>query len=257
MIRRAASSVAAALLLAACAVKPLPNEQGSPKYGVDITWRGHSCFTLVDSVGRTIVIDPYDETVGYGRLHLRADALLITHSHFDHSNRRAVTARGREIDLVDSSSGTVEHATVASGLVVNGIASSHDPAGGQIDGPNTIYVFQMGGLRCVHLGDLGDPKLTEYQRKAIGHVDVLFIPVGGVTPLGPIEAKRIVDELHPGAVFPMHYGDLRFMRFEPVDRFAALFPPETVRRGGSTVRIRPTDLTDTPIVYILSPQLHN
>jgi L-ascorbate metabolism protein UlaG (beta-lactamase superfamily) len=165
-----------------------------------------------------------------------------------------VRARAREIELVESSSGTV---TVAAGLVVTGIESAHDDQGGQIYGPNTMYLFQMGGLRCLHMGDIGDPKLTDYQKKLIGKVDVLFIPVGGVTTLGPRQAKAVVDALNPGAVFPMHYGDIRFYRLEPVEKFASLFPPENVRRAGSSVRVRPSDLTDQPIVYILTAQTRN
>jgi L-ascorbate metabolism protein UlaG (beta-lactamase superfamily) len=143
-------------------------------------------------------------------------------------------------------------------MVVVGIASSHDAEQGEINGPNTIYAFRMGGLRCVHMGDFGQLKLTEFQRKMIGVVDVLFIPVGGATTIGPNQAKMIVDQLKPGAVFPMHYGDVRFYKFESVDAFADLFPKDQVRRlDSSTVRVRPTDLTDRPIVYILSPQNHN
>ncbi len=249
MFRRLA--FVAALILAGCTPKHLPPELGNPKWGIDVTWHGHSCFTLTDSVGRSIVIDPYDETVGYGMLNLRADALLITHSHFDHSNRRAVKSRLSDIDIVDSSTGTW---TVASGLVVTGIASSHDPDGGQINGPNTMYLFQLGGLRCLHLGDVGDPHLSDYQKNLIGRVDVLFVPVGGVTTVGPRQAKALVDELKPGAVFPMHYGDIRFHRLEGVEKFAALFPSQNVFRNAASVRIRPTDLTESPIVYILTPQ---
>lgn len=241
--------VLALLVMGACAIKPLPPELGNPKWGVDIAWHGHSCFTIEDSVGRRVAIDPYDETVGYGRLSITADALLITHGHFDHSDRRAVRARARSIDIVDASSGT--H-TVAAGLVVTGIPSAHDDERGRIHGLNTMYLFQMGGLRCLHMGDLGEPELSDYQRKLIGKVDVLFIPVGGVTTLDARQAKTVVDQLNPGAVFPMHHGDIRFYRLDSVEAFAALFPAGDVRRGKTSVRVRPSDLTDTPIVYILT-----
>lgn len=244
----------AVVLLSACSVKPLAPESGDSKWGLDIRWHGHSCVSLVDSVGRTVVIDPFDDTVGYGRLSLLADALLITHSHFDHSFRPAVRARAKDIDIVDSSSGT---STVAAGLVVTGIPSAHDGEGGQVHGQNSFYLFQMGGLRCLHLGDLGTSKLTEFQRKMIGQVDILFVPVGGVTTLGPKQAKHVVDQLRPGAVFPMHHGDIRFYRLESVEKFAALFPAGSVQRPGAGIRVRPTDLTDSPIVYILTPQTRN
>ncbi len=254
MRRPARWIVLAAALLAGCAVKRIPPEMGNPKFGLDIMWHGHSCFTIRDSLDRTIVIDPFDETVGYGQLKLYADALLITHHHFDHDHRQAVRSRLDSVDLVDST-GT---ATVASGLVVTGIAAAHDNEQGQVNGPDTMYLFQMGGLRCLHVGDLGQHKLTDYQKKLIGDVDVLFIPVGGVTTINAPQAKALVDELKPGVVFPMHYGDIRFYKLDSVDDFAALFPADQVRRLDSpTIRIRGADLTDRPIVYILSSQNRN
>jgi L-ascorbate metabolism protein UlaG (beta-lactamase superfamily) len=226
---------------------------GNPEWGVDVTWQGHSCFTLKDSVGRTVVMDPFDATVGYGQLRLRADALLITHNHFDHNYKRAVVSRSRNIDLMESS-GTV---TVAD-MPVTGIPSDHDKAHGNIHGRNRIFVFFMGGVSCATLGDLGQEKLTEEQRRALGSVDVLFIPVGGVTTIDAIHAKALVDELKPIAVFPMHYGDARFYHLDPVEKFLSLFPDDQVKRlKESTVRIKKPSSTSKPIVYTLTPTEKN
>ena len=49
--------LAACLAASGCAVKKLPTDMGNPKWGLDVTWHGHSCFTLKDSVDRTIVIE--------------------------------------------------------------------------------------------------------------------------------------------------------------------------------------------------------
>ena len=244
----------AALAVGGCAVKKIPGVMGNPKWGLDITWHGHSCFTIKDSLDRTVVIDPFDETVGNGWLDLLADALFITHKHFDHNHRRSVKSRLRELDVVDST-GTW---TVAEGLQVTGLPSAHDKEGGEINGPNIAYLFVMGGLRCVHLGDVGTDVLTDFQQKMIGKVDILFIPVGGATTVGPREAKNIVDKIRPSVVFPMHYGNTRFYSFAPVDQFTALFPKEQVKLlDSASVRVRESDLTDTPVVYILRPTPKN
>ncbi len=238
------------VLLAACAVKLLPLEVGNPKWGLEVLWHGQSCFTLKDSVDRTVSIDPFDDTVGYGRISLFSDALLITHHHFDHDYRPAVHPRAKTVDVVESTGTT----TVAMGLQVTGLPSAHDKEDGAINGPNIIYLFVMGGLRCVHLGDVGTPELNDYDKKMIGKVDVLFIPVGGVTTINAEEAKQMVDELHPSIVFPMHYGNIRFYPLDPVERFTALFPKDQVRIVDAThIRLHETDLTDKPVVYILQP----
>ncbi len=242
--------VALTLLLLGCAPKHLPPQMGSPEWGVQITWHGHSCFTLRDSVDRTVVIDPFDDTVGYGHLILRADALLVSHAHFDHNEKRAVKARLKNIDLVEST-GT---ATVASEFSVTGIPSYHDNVQGQIHGPNRIYAFSLGGLRIVHLGDLGQEKLLDWQKAQIGTVDILMIPVGGVTTLDGSSAKAIVDELKPAVVFPMHYGNTRFYPLAPVESFTNLFPPDQiVKLDLSQVQIRRAELTGKPLIYVLTP----
>jgi len=234
--------------LAGCIIKPLPSGVGNPKWGLDVTWHGHSCFMLKDSVDRTVVIDPFDDSVGYGHLVTYADALLITHHHFDHDYRAGVRPRLKNMDVVQST-GTV---TVASGLQITGIPSVHDKEGGQINGPNIIYLFVLGGLRCVHLGDVGTSDLTDFEKNMIGKVDVLFIPVGGVTTINAVEAKRMVDELHPSVVFPMHYGNIRFYPLDSVERFTALFPKDQVHvLDANHVRLHAADLTDKPAVYVL------
>jgi L-ascorbate metabolism protein UlaG (beta-lactamase superfamily) len=232
-----------ALSLFGCLPKPIPTIPGNPDWGVDVTWHGHSCFTFKDSTGRTLAIDPFDDTVGYGHLSLRADALLITHEHFDHNEKRAVRARSRDVDLFEST-GTD---TVAGGVAVTGIDSFHDKVHGKLYGPNKMYSFMMGGLRFVHMGDFGQDHLTEVQTAMMGKVDVLMIPVGGFTTLGPKEAKEVVDHLKPRVVFPMHYGDIRFYKLADVKEFANLFPKDRVHYvQQSTVRIRQTELSSDP-----------
>jgi L-ascorbate metabolism protein UlaG (beta-lactamase superfamily) len=243
-----------ALLFSGCVIKALPLDMGNPKWGLEVTWHGHSCFMLKDSVDRTIVIDPFDDTVGYGHLVTYADAVLITHHHFDHDYRAGVKPRLKMLETVQST-GTV---TVANGLQVTGIPSVHDKVGGQVNGPNIIYLFVLGGLRCVHMGDIGTPELTDFEKKMIGKVDVLFIPVGGVTTINAPEAKRLVDELHPSIVFPMHYGNIRFYPLDSVELFTALFPKDQVHvLDANHVRLHEADLSDKPVVYVLQPTTNN
>ncbi len=245
---------ALALGLSACLPKPIPTKASDPLWGLQITWHGHSCFTLKDSLGRTVVIDPFDDTVGYGRLNLRADALLVTHEHFDHDEKRAVRTRGRDLDLVNS---TLTH-VVAGAVSVSGILSDHDNQKGETNGKNRLYFFQMAGLRIAHLGDLGQDSLTEIQKSILGQVDVLFVPVGGVVTMDAERAKKVVGVLKPRYVFPMHYGNIRFYNLAPVDNFTQLFPvTSVVRSSDSSVRVRASDEGPWPRVLILTPTLRN
>lgn len=245
-----AYGAALALLQAGCISKQIPLGMGDPAVGVTVRWHGQSSVSIEDSVGRVVTIDPFDETVGYDVPSLRADAVLVTHDHFDHANLRIVRRRAGAFDIVEGT-GTK---TVAGDLSVQGIPSAHDAEDGALHGPNTIFAFTMGGLRIVHLGDIGQPALTPYQRSVIGEVDILFVPVGGFVTIGPIQAKAIVEQLRPGAVFPLHHGDIRFYKLAPVSDFTALFPPaQVVAPDAPSVQLKKSDLAPPVDVYVLKP----
>ena len=51
---------------------------------------------------------------------------------------------------------------------VMAIASEHDEQAGTARGPNTIFVFELDGLRVCHFGDFGQSAMREEQAEAIG-----------------------------------------------------------------------------------------
>lgn len=71
----------------------------------------------------------------------------------------------------------------------------------------------------MHLGDFGQSALRPEQRDAIGETDVAFVPVGGGPTIDGEQAARIVAELRPRLVVPMHYATDAVDFLEPADRF--------------------------------------
>ena len=70
-----------------------------------------------------------------------------------------------------------------------------------------------------HLGDLGHV-LTAEQVAEIDGVDVLLVPVGGISTIDAIQAAQIVRQLEPKIVIPMHYKTDAIKReLETADRF--------------------------------------
>jgi len=56
--------------------------------------------------------------------------------------------------------------------------------------------------------------------REIGNVDVLLLPVGGVSTINAPMAAEVVRQLEPKAVVPMHYKTSKLNReLEPVERF--------------------------------------
>lgn len=186
-----------------------------------IRWFGQSAFLLTGAGGR-VAIDPFGPmpaealtriTFDYPPIEdVEADLLLVTHEHRDHN---AVEAIGGEPHLIRSTAGTWE--TLLGD--VTGIASEHDPVAGTQRGPNTIFVFELDGLRVGHFGDFGQPALRPEQRAAIGDLDVLIVPVGGGPTIDGRQAGAIVRELRPRLVVPMHYRTDKLNFLDPPDAF--------------------------------------
>lgn len=170
---------------------------------MDIYWYGQACFKLKGK-NATVVLDPFDPDFVGLKLprDLSADSVLISHDHKDHNNSEAVTATpagGKP--MVFKEPGEYEVA----GAVISGTNSYHDNVSGSERGKNIIFHLLMDGLDIVHLGDLGQEKLTEEQVAAIGQTDILLIPVGGMFTLNAKSASDIVSQLEPKIIIPMHY----------------------------------------------------
>ena len=140
------------------------------------------------------------------------DLLLVTHEHLDHNGVEAVAG---DPATLRAAAGTHESPI---GDVV-GIASEHDQSAGTERGHNTIFVFTLDGVRVAHFGDFGQAALRPEQREAIGEVDMVIVPVGGGFTIGAEQAARIVSELSPRWVVPMHYRTERVSFLEPADDF--------------------------------------
>ncbi len=152
-----------------------------------------------------------------------ADLVLITHEHVDHDAAAVVKGASR---VIRATAGTFDSPV---GEVV-AIASEHDDAAGIRRGPNTIFVFPLGGQRVCHFGDFGQRELRPEQANAIGPPDVLFVPVGGGPTVDGMAAAEIVRRFSPRWVVPMHYRTEAINFLEPVDAFLAQFRTEQILR---------------------------
>jgi L-ascorbate metabolism protein UlaG (beta-lactamase superfamily) len=171
-----------------------------------------------------------------------ADLVLVTHEHGDHN---CVEVVGGEPAVVRSTAGRL--ASPIGEIVA--VVSEHDDAAGTVRGPNTIFSFELDGLRVCHFGDFGQRALRDEQAEAIGDVDLLIIPVGGGPTIGGAQAHAIVERLTPRWVVPMHYRTARINFLETADAFLDLFAAVDHRRGAAfdTDELAPAD---APIVVV-------
>lgn len=183
---------------------------------MQILWKGQACFQIIATKGKgeqvRIVIDPYDSSIGLRLPSLETDVGLVTHEHYDHNNTKAL--RGSPFLIEGPGEYDVK------GVFVRGIESFHDANQGKDRGQNTIYMIEAEGIQLCHLGDLGQAELTAEQVEAIGNIDILFIPVGGVYTIAAKEAVKIVGQIEPRYVIPMHYQIPKLkIKLEKVDAF--------------------------------------
>ena len=179
-----------------------------------LTWLGHSCF-LLEQDGYRLVTDPYTGVEGYPPLSVSAHAVCCSHHHFDHDAVDAVTVLP----------------PVKSPFTVREVETCHDEKGGALRGSNTVRVFTAGGVSVAHLGDLGH-QLSAEQLDAIGSVDAVLVPVGGVYTVDAAGAKAVCDALRPRCVIPMHYHHAPYglPNVAGVEDFLRLWPVGTIHR---------------------------
>ncbi len=170
---------------------------------MNITWYGQSCFRVILQGQKkakqwtSLVIDPFDENTGLKLPKLDAEILLITHNHTDHNNQKIATKE----TFVINSPGEYE----LRDIFIQGISSFHDNEKGKERGLNTIYTIEAEEIKICHMGDFGQEELTDEQLREIGEVDVLMIPVGGAYTIDAKEATKIISQVEPRIVIPMHY----------------------------------------------------
>jgi L-ascorbate metabolism protein UlaG (beta-lactamase superfamily) len=220
---------------------------------MNIFWHGQSCFEIITSPSKNsqikIVIDPFSEEIGLKVPKLEADILLITHNHPDHNNIKAVFSTKNSLFLI-SGPGEYEIKNV----FVQGIPSWHDNSQGRERGENTIYTIEAEDLRLCHLGDLGQKELTEEQLEKIAEIDILMIPVGGVFTISAKETLKIMSQIEPKIVIPMHYALPKLkIKLDGLDKFLKSLRIKSIRPENK-LSIRKKDLSpEEAKIIVLKP----
>ena len=206
---------------------PRPGREGPV---MRLRWYGQSAFLL--SGEQRVFVDPFGPMEGlaargvtweYPEIRdVEADLLLVTHEHGDHNGVEAVAGSPA---VIRSRAGTFDSPV---GEVL-GIASEHDDRAGAARGANVMYRLTLDGVGIAHLGDLGQPALRPEQRELLAGVDVLFLPVGGGPTIGGAAAARVVRDIAPSLVVPMHHRTPAIGFLEPPDAFLEALRAEVHR----------------------------
>lgn len=212
-----------------------------------IKWLGHAAFLITSDSGLRIITDPYDTGRGdlrYGEIKEMADIVTVSHEHSDHNNVAAIKGKPRVL----RSSAKVD------GMQFTAIPAFHDESGGRQRGKDTIFCFEVEGVKVCHAGDLGH-KLTDNQVKEIGAVDVLMLPVGGYYTIDSKMATQVAEQLKAKIVIPMHFKNERNdFPIAPVEDFLK-GKKDAKQLNSSEVEIKADKLPAATQVWVLQPAL--
>jgi len=200
---------------------------GRFKNRITIDYYGMSCFVIRSSNGTRIITDPFlaegstpmDPPKKGKVLHAElrkepADVVTVSCGHYAHCNVYAVggtpyiykTTEPAELHGIKFRGIATRHLTMNEIAVLNAAE-------------NVVICFEVDGIRICHLGALGYT-LTEDQAEEVGKVDILMVPVGGVSTLPVADADAVCNRLKPRFILPMHYrSDRCTYEWAGVDEF--------------------------------------
>jgi L-ascorbate metabolism protein UlaG (beta-lactamase superfamily) len=232
-----------------------------PKSNVQLTWLGHSAFQAVSPNGKIVLFDPWldnPKAPGGSKDIARADLILISHGHSDHIGNAVEIAKRTNAKVlaiyevylylkscgVTTAQGMNKGGTVnIDGIKVTMVDAKHssdiDAGGALIPGGEAAgYVVEFeNGTKVYHAGDTSlfmDMKLIGQLYKP----DVAILPIGDLYTMGPREAAKACEWLHPKHIIGMHYGTFPALTGTPME--LRRFLPEKLKKRVKELEIGKT-----------------
>jgi L-ascorbate metabolism protein UlaG (beta-lactamase superfamily) len=222
---------------------------------VKIRFYAHASFRL-EADGLAVITDPYTpgpHNSGFDPIGEPADVVVMSSAtdpfHSDPSHVRGDPIVVNALELPPE------------GAEVRGLHVRPFPAMesmtfdfGRDSDANAMYLFTLGGLRVLHMGDVGNPVSQEHIDALRGNVDVLFALAGAHATIALEDLDAAIEAIGPRGVIPMHYYSSRgVLDIEPVDTFLERHPADSVTRvGRPELELTPELLpAEAPRIYVL------
>ncbi len=219
-----------------------------------IRFYAHASFRL-EADGLSVITDPYTpgpQNSGFDTIDEPADIVIMSSAtdpfHSDPSHVRGDPTVVNALELPPE------------GADVRGLHIRPFPAMesmtfdfGRDPDANALYLFTLGGLRVLHMGDIGNPVPQEHLDAMRGNVDVLFALTGAHATIALDDLDAAIDAIGPRVVIPMHYFSSRgVLDIEPVDTFLERHPTDSITRvGGPELELTPESLpTEALDIYV-------
>ena len=220
-----------------------------------VTWYGHAAFGIDPESGPRIITDPYTpEGVGYAPIADAADLVIISSDDDSAHCRGDLISGGPEIvnALTVAQSGGSQTAQGVEITAIEAAEWDHHPEH-EVPGQNGMYRFTLDGIKCAHMGDVGNP-LTDAQQAFFEDVDVLFALAGGYLTIELPDLMEMIHRVKPKLVIPMHFRTLTYRPRNTmwIESFLSHFKDEDVDFSfGSTAEITKDQMPDRTRVLVM------
>lgn len=220
-----------------------------------LTFYAHACFRL-ETPEVSVITDPYTpgpSGSGFDPVDEPAD-LVIMSSATDRFHSDPSHVRGNPV-VVNALLDVPPEGTTVRGVPIRAFptSESHTFDFGRDPDANAMYLFTVGGVRVLHMGDVGNAIAPEVLEALAGQVDVLLALAGAHATIALDDLDRAIAAIAPRIVVPMHYWHPRgVLKIEPVERFLERYPEGMVKRGnGVSLTVDPGSLPTTHEVVVL------
>lgn len=163
---------------------------------MQIIWYGYSCFLIKTSIGKRILIDPFDNILEYQNHFPKCDLITTSSSYYNSLYLNSPNPTGKVLN----EAGVIH----IDSLEIEGLNSFQDKYNGFKRGPNIIYTFKDEKYSLAHLGNLGHIPSSSVLEK-LRNIDILLIPIGGNFTLNGFDATKLCKLICPKYIIPMHY----------------------------------------------------
>ena len=207
---------------------------------MELQYFGGDCLKIAAKKA-TLTIDDNLDTLGAKNITKDNDIALFTANAPEKFAARMMIDQPGEYEVSD---------VAIAGIAARSYGADKD------DKSATIFKITSEDISLVVVGHI-HPDLSDTQLEALGHVDVLFIPVGGnQVTLDSQEALKLIKEIEPKMVIPVYFDDKGLKYSAKVEDLQTAIKGLAMEAGDTTakLKIKPGEIQEGTRLIVLERQ---
>lgn len=241
-------------------------EQPPAKLGneeVLIEYLAHASFRL-HHADHILLLDPFADSIWIAYDFpegITADAIFSTHPHYDHDGGLFRGLHPYWEGKIPFYQDPGTH--IIGSFKIEGIKGRHcDPYGKEFGQKNTIWIFEVAGLRIAHWGD--NAPMNDTIAPALTDIDILMVPIDDEYHiLKKEELEELLSTINPRIIIPMHYKIAELEKRPGLPKDLGTIEQyltgkkNVIKVNGNSYKLSKNSLPDSPkyLIFQHSPQI--